>query len=137
MSIIANKGIYRKPAIIKDETYNPVLMDINSTSFDTVWNGMNAVVNETGGTAEGIFASANFPEKDVKVYGKTGSTEAPINGWFAGFANDSQNRSIAFAVLVEGSEHGAIDAGPIAREAIKMCIDADYIGKANHQKQTE
>ena len=137
MSIIANKGIYRKPITIKEEDYNPVFMDINSTSFDTVWDGMNAVVNETDGTAEKIFASANFRERDVKVYGKTGSTEAPVNGWFAGFANDSQNRSIAFAVLVEGSEHGATDAGPIAREAITLCIDADYIGKVNHQKQTE
>ena len=137
MSIIANKGIYRKPAIIKDEPYNPMFMEINSTSFDTVSDGMDAVVNETDGTAEKIFASANFAEKDVKVFGKTGSTEAPLHAWFAGFANDSHNRSIAFAVLVEGGEHGATDAGPIAREAIAMCIDADYIGKANHQNQTE
>jgi len=135
MSIIANKGIYRKPIIIKDETHNPVYMEIKAASFTPVWDGMSAVVNETGGTAEKIFAPANFLQRDVKVYGKTGSTEAPINGWFAGFANDSQKRSIAFAVLVEGSEHGATDAGPIASEIISLCIDADYIGKTNHQNQ--
>jgi len=130
MSIIANKGIYRKPVIIKDETYNPVFMDINSTSFDIVWDGMNAVVNETDGTAQKIFAPANFPQRDVKVFGKTGSTQGSVNAWFAGFANDSQNRSIAFAVLVEGGEHGSTDAGPIASEIITLCIDANYIGKS-------
>ncbi|MCK4887296.1 MAG: hypothetical protein KAS96_07900 [Planctomycetes bacterium] len=137
MSIIANKGIYRKPVIIKNETYNPVFMDTNSLSFDIVSDGMNAVVNETDGTAVKIFAPANFPERDVKVYGKTGSTESPINAWFAGFANDSQKRSIAFAVIVEGGEHGSTDAGPIASEIITLCIDAGYIGKTNNQSKPQ
>lgn len=133
MAIIANKGIYRRPVIIKDEAYNPVFMDITPSSFDTVWEGMSAVVNETNGTAEKVFAPANFPQRDTRVFGKTGSTEAPVNAWFSGFANDSQNRSIAFAVVVEGGLHGGADAGLIASEIITLCIDADYIGKTNHQ----
>jgi peptidoglycan glycosyltransferase len=89
---------------------------------------MSAVVNESGGTAYNEFTSTGFSGRGVKVYGKTGSTEAPENAWFCGFAEDSSGRKIAIAILVEGGQHGSSDAGPIARDIIQFCIDAGYVG---------
>ncbi|HEC04197.1 MAG TPA: hypothetical protein ENI81_11745, partial [Phycisphaerales bacterium] len=67
--------------------------------------------------------------EDVKVYGKTGSTEAPSHAWFAGFAADSGGEKIAIAVIVEGGQSGAGDAAPLARDIIQLCIHAGYIGE--------
>ena len=116
------------------EMPNPtsVSLNISQHTLDTVYDGMYAVVNETNGTAYKQFSSDlnSFKKQDVKVYGKTGSTEAPENAWFAGFAQDSSGRKIAFAFIVEGGKHGASDAAPFARQAIQCCIDAGYIGKS-------
>ncbi|MBN2271796.1 MAG: hypothetical protein JXN61_14350, partial [Sedimentisphaerales bacterium] len=94
------------------------------------WDGMSAVVNEENGTANKQFKDflADFARQDVKIWGKTGSTE-PANAWFAGFAADGQGRSIAMAVLVEGGESGAREAAPLGRNIIQFTIDAGYIGK--------
>jgi peptidoglycan glycosyltransferase len=94
-----------------------------------VLEGLSAVVNESGGTAYDIFAYSGLSRQDVKVFGKTGSTEAPEHAWFAGFAQDSSGRKIALAVIVEGGQHGAEDAAPIARDIIQFCIESGYIGR--------
>ncbi len=97
---------------------------------------MSAVVSEPGGTAYNEFIHSGLAEQDVKVYGKTGSTEEPDVAWFAGFAKacpeqgrgDSIDRSISIAVVVEGGQHGSRDAAPLARDIIQFCIEAGYIG---------
>jgi cell division protein FtsI/penicillin-binding protein 2 len=89
---------------------------------------MSAVVNEPGGTAYKEFANSTFAEQGVNVFGKTGSTERPDHAWFAGFAEDSGGRSISVAVIVEGGQHGSSDAGPLARDIIRFCIDTGYLG---------
>jgi cell division protein FtsI/penicillin-binding protein 2 len=71
--------------------------------------------------------------EDVKVYGKTGSTERPEHAWFAGFAQDSSARKIAVAVVVEGGQHGSSDAAPLVRDIIQFCIEAGYLGKFSHE----
>jgi penicillin-binding protein 2 len=133
IAAIARGGIYMNPNIFR-EMPNPtsVSLNISQHTLDTVYDGMYAVINETSGTAYKEFSPNlnSFKRQDVKVYGKTGSTEAPENAWFAGFAQDSSGRKIAFAFLVEGGQHGASDAAPFAREAIQYCIDAGYIGKS-------
>ena len=96
---------------------------------------MFAVVNEQGGTAYKEFAHSGLAQQDVKVYGKTGSTESPDNAWFAGFAADSKSRKIAIAVIVEGGQHGPSDAAPLARDTIQFCIDAGYIGQSSPKKE--
>ena len=96
---------------------------------------MSAVVNETGGTANSIFAPVltNLAEQDIKVYGKTGSTQDPENAWFGGFAIDSTNRSIAIAVVVEGGQHGSSDAAPLVGKLLQFCFDAGYVGRVETQ----
>ena len=140
MAAIARNGIYKSPrlffapVITSDErraTSDEIDLSISPQTLATVYDGMFAVVNEQGGTAYKEFAHSGLTEQDVKVYGKTGSTEQPDNAWFAGFAADSTNRKIAIAVIVEGGQHGSSDAAPLARDIIQFCIDAGYIGKSN------
>ena len=93
---------------------------------------MNAVVNETGGTAHTQFEPflSTLAAEDVTAYGKTGSTERPEHAWLGGFAQDSTARKIAIAVVVEGGQHGSRDAAPLALEIIQFCIEAGYVGKS-------
>jgi penicillin-binding protein 2 len=139
MAAIARGGVFKPPRLFlddpnnsKSEIRNPkseIDLGISPQTLATVYDGMSAVVNEPGGTAYKEFANSGLAAQDVKVYGKTGSTEKPDNAWFAGFATDSTNREIAIALIVEGGQHGSSDAAPLARDIIQFCIDAEYIGK--------
>ena len=110
-------------------------LNISPETLAVIYDGMSAVVSKTGGTAYSIFAPilTSLAEQDIKVYGKTGSTEDPEHAWFAGFAIDGANRSIAIAVVVEGGQHGSSDAAPLARDIIQFCFDYGYIGRAETQ----
>jgi penicillin-binding protein 2 len=131
MAAIARGGIFTQPKLFREiANFSASEQDlgISPNTLDVVYDGMSAVVNEPGGTANKEFAYSGLPEQDVHVYGKTGSTEAPEVAWFAGFAKDSNNRSIAIAVVVEGGQHGSSDAAPLARDIIQFCIETGYIG---------
>ena len=133
MAAIARGGIYKRPKLIW-EPGNSEGMDIG-ISFGTlavVYDGMNAVVNEAGGSAYRQFEPflATLAAEDVKVYGKTGSTQDPEHAWFGGFAQDSTAQKIAIAVVVEGGQHGSSDAAPLARNIIQLCIEAGYVGES-------
>jgi len=141
MSAIARGGIFKQPRLFKEnrkseiENRNSDQVDlgISAETLAVVYDGMNAVVNEQGGTAYREFAHSGLAEQDVMVYGKTGSTEEPDNAWFAGFAKDGASRNLSIAVVVEGGQHGSADAAPLARDIIQFCIDAGYIGRAGPQ----
>ena len=157
MAAIARGGVYKPPRLFitpviasevlslpKDEakqsqTQNSKFKIRNSDEIDlgiseqtlnVIYDGMDAVVNDPGGTAYREFAYSGLTEYGVKVYGKTGSTEAPDNAWFAGFAKDNADRKLAIAVVVEGGQHGSADAAPLARDILQFCINAGYIGKS-------
>ncbi len=108
----------------------PVDLSISPTTLQVVYEGMSAVVNESGGTAYKAFERSGLVQQGVKVYGKTGSSERPYHAWFAGFAEDREGAKIALAVVVEGGQHGGSEAGPLAREILKLCVAAGYLGKA-------
>ena len=137
MATIARSGIYKPPRLFTDEPNDfksdSINLNISPQTLDIIYDGMSAVVNEPGGTANREFAPilSSFAEQDVKVYGKTGSTEEPDNAWFAGFAKDSAGRGIAIAVVIEGGQHGSSDAAPIACDIIQFCIEAEYIGQTS------
>lgn len=134
MAAIARGGTYKPPRLFMDNRYefdfNKIDLGISLQTLAVVYDGMSAVVNETGGTAYSTFEPilASLAEQGIKVYGKTGSTEAPDNAWFGGFVTDGTNRSIAIAVVVEGGQHGSSDAAPLARDIIQFCFDSGYIG---------
>ena len=143
MATLARDGLFKKQRLFieqytsatnaqtdpNDITHLP----ITENTLQTLFRGMSAVVNESGGTAYEAFepVSDYFSGLGVSIYGKTGSTEQPDVAWFAGFAKDTDTRSIAIAVVVEGGQHGSSDAAPIARDIIQFCIEAEYIGKTS------
>lgn len=144
MATLARDGIYMNPQLFLDDPDNPDLrlritagevdIGISAETLRVVLDGMSAVVNERNGTANKQFRQFrpnldDFAAQDVRIWGKTGSTDPP-NAWFAGFASDSQGRSIALAVLVEGGQSGAGNAAPLGRDIIQLAINAGYIGQA-------
>ncbi len=135
MATISRGGIYISPRLFLSPNHEDVNdsqnLGISPATLSVVRDGMDAVVNESGGTAFSAFAHSGFARQDVKVFGKTGSTEKPYNAWFAGFAEDSSGRAIAVAVVVEKGQRGSTDTAPLARDIIQFCIDAGYLGKAN------
>jgi penicillin-binding protein 2 len=135
MAAIARGGVYKPPRLFLDsgppstENREPGIdLNIAPQTIAVVHDGMSAVVNELSGTANTQFLQSTLIHQGVKVYGKTGSTQAPENAWFAGFATDNAGRSIAIAVLVEGGQKGSQDAAPLGFEIIQFCIDTEYIG---------
>ena len=153
MAALARGGIYMEPKIFRHKVslagdsqssivnrQSSIDLGITLETLAVIYDGMSAVVNEFGGTAYTQFEPflATLTAEDVKVYGKTGSTERPPHAWFGGFAKDSAEHGIAVAVVVEGGEHGSRDAAPLARNIIQLCIDAGYIGTSivsDHQSK--
>lgn len=133
MAALARDGIFKRPRLIR-ESGNSEGEDLGVSlgTLAVIYDGMNAVVNEAGGTAYTQFEPflETLAAEDVKVYGKTGSTGRPEHAWFGGFAQDSAAQKIAIAVVVEGGQHGSSDAAPLARDIIQFCIEAGYIGKS-------
>lgn len=130
---LARGGLARPARLfLRPETHGSpeetVDLNISPETLQVIYNGMDAVVNETGGTGRDAFRPSGLALQGVKVLGKTGSTERPYHAWFAGFAEDEEGAKIAFAVLVEGGQHGSRDAAPIARDVIQFCADAGYVG---------
>ncbi len=150
MAAIARGGVYKptrlivgvgNDAAVPQDTAGVIDLGLSEQTLAVVYDGMQAVVNEPGGTAnkEFAFARSAFADEGVKVYGKTGSTEKPSNAWFAGFAKDTAGRGIALAVIVEHGRHGSSDAAPLARDIISFCIEHGYIGRpktADYRPQT-
>ena len=138
MATIARGGIYMNPRLFYDlvPPSEKINLNISQHTLDTVYDGMYAVVNERNGTAYKEFSPVlnSFKEQDLKIYGKTGSTEGPENAWFGGFAIDSIGRKIAFAVVVEGGMHGSRDAAPLAKDILQFSIEGGYIGKYKMNK---
>jgi penicillin-binding protein 2 len=139
MATIARDGLFKPPSLFtndaNDSKSDSIDLNISSETLEVIYGGMSAVVNEFGGTAYNEFAPSGLAEQGIKVYGKTGSTESPENAWFAGFATDSTDRSIAIAVVVEGAQSGPTDAAPLARDIIQFCIEEGYIGNAGLTKE--
>jgi len=147
MATIARNGLFKLPRLFKTVAQNTpydsspssqgIDLEISPGTLAVICDGMSAVVNEISGTAHTTFAEVlpDLNEKNIKVYGKTGSTQAPETAWFGGFAVDGKNKSIAIAVVVEGGESGSSDAAPLARDIILFCIEDRYIGQT--QQATE
>jgi len=133
MACLARGGIYLPPRLIADPCSpkpTPVNLNISPATLAAVYEGMHAVVEESGGTANREFASAlgNFSSRGIRLYGKTGSTTQPEHAWFGGFAKDAKGRTIAIAVVVEGGQAGSSDAAPLGRDILLFCADAGYLG---------
>ncbi|MBN1456473.1 MAG: hypothetical protein JW912_01320 [Sedimentisphaerales bacterium] len=132
IAAISRGGIYKSPRLFLSDVdvFNEEQRDlgISENTLRIVRDGMRAVASEVDGTAYSVFKDSVLNEREVKVYGKTGSTEKPEHAWFAGFAEDSAGRAISIAVVVETGESGSRDAAPLGHEILKLCNEAGYIG---------
>lgn len=133
MASIARGGVFRKPKLFIDEDGKDNYEETVGIRPETVLlirEGMHAVVYEQHGTAYTHFRDhSDLDQRDITVYGKTGSTQTPANAWFAGFAEDSAERCIAIAIVIEGGTSGSGDAAPLGRRMIEMCNELGYVGK--------
>lgn len=119
-SIIANRGYYYKPHMVKaigkghiDTTYTKRRdVGIDEKYFAPVVQGMQWAVNG-GGTG----STARVAQLDsIIICGKTGTAENPHganHSWFICFA-PKDDPKIALCVLVENSGYGATWSAPIA-----------------------
>jgi len=141
MAALARGGVFKRPRLLalSDKSdlsdRSEIDLGVRLETLAVVYDGMSAVVSEYGGTAYTQFGPflRTLAAEDVKVYGKTGSTEQPEHAWFGGFAQDSSGRKIALAVVVEGGQHGSSDAAPLARDIIQFCIEAGYLGQFRNE----
>lgn len=90
---------------------------VSQTVINYIRSAMYGVVNETAGTANGLYKSDNFPLSKVLVGGKTGTAELPNSNqdgsWFASFAGPAGGKPQYVTVIeVNKGDQGAITAAP-------------------------
>jgi penicillin-binding protein 2 len=119
MAIVANRGFFYKPHLIKAIGDEKVVKEeytvknsagIDSKYFDVVIQGMSDVVNQGWGTAYYSKISS------IEMCGKTGTVQNPHgkdHSVFVAFA-PRNNPKIAIAVVVENAGYGATWSAPIA-----------------------
>ncbi|MEN8127250.1 MAG: penicillin-binding transpeptidase domain-containing protein [Planctomycetota bacterium] len=138
LSTIVRGGLYKLPRLVYNEKdpYNETGMrklPISKNTLSVVRDGMKAVVYETHGTAYNEFSKPGersvLFDRDMTIYGKTGSTQNPEHAWFECFAEDDSGRSIVVAVLVERGLRGAGEAAPLGHRILRLCNEAGYVGK--------
>ncbi|MCB0643401.1 MAG: penicillin-binding protein 2, partial [Phaeodactylibacter sp.] len=126
---IANKGYYYIPHLAKefldttlqvDQKYHQRnLVDIDSSLFDPVIEGMELVVNV--GSGRGAFTQG------IRIAGKTGTVQNPHgqdHSTFVAFA-PVENPQIAIAVYVENAGGGGRFAAPIAGLMLEKYINRE------------
>lgn len=133
MASIARGGVFKNPKLFTTESNDNFergeTVGVRPETVFLIREGMHAVVYEQGGTAQSAFRDRDMQQRDITVYGKTGSTQTPATAWFAGFAEDSSERCVAIAIVVEGGTSGAKDAAPLGKTMIEMCNELGYVGK--------
>jgi penicillin-binding protein 2 len=119
MAIIANRGYYIKPHLIKAIGDNKMIkkeyveknyVGVDAEHFEPVIDGMQEAVNSPWGTA----ILSRLP--NIIMCGKTGTVQNPHgknHSVFIGFA-PRDNPKIAIAVIVENAGFGSTFAAPIA-----------------------
>jgi penicillin-binding protein 2 len=141
--IVTGGRFHRPHLMLSDKAAPEIDFPISDSTVYTVTEGMYGVVNEPGGTGSG----SKLP--GIELCGKTGSAQVISNqglaragkhadlndnAWFVGFA-PRQNPEIVVSVLVQGGQHGATAAAPIARDIVKAYYDKKQ-GKIPPQQLT-
>ena len=128
-AIIANKGFYYTPHVIKKIENNEIdsnfilkkFCSVERKYFDLIIEGMEKVINGSNGTAK------NSKIANILLCGKTGTAQNPHgedHSIFIGFA-PKNNPKIAIAVYIENGGYGSKWAAPIA-----SLISEKYIAKS-------
>jgi penicillin-binding protein 2 len=130
--MFANKGTFYRPHAVRavvDKTseeirptsYSVRQVELASSTWELVREGMREVVQESGGTGGGARV------KGIESGGKTGTAQNPHgkdHAWYIGFA-PFENPRIAIAVLIENAGFGGAIAAPVAG----LCIERYIYGR--------
>ncbi len=136
MAIIANKGYYIKPHVVKaignnqpiEEKYTKKnYVGIDERHFNTVIDGMQDAVNAPNGTA------IESRLQNIIMCGKTGTVQNFQNNRvnhsvFIGFA-PRDNPKIAIAVIIENGGYGGAYAAPIASYITEKYLTGTLSGR--------
>tara|TARA_B100001113_G_scaffold322699_1_gene293300 strand:+ start:616 stop:2430 length:1815 start_codon:yes stop_codon:yes gene_type:complete len=129
-SIIANKGFYFTPHIIKsiegkshiDSSFTVKKhTTISPKNYDIIIEGMERVIKDNNGTAH------NIKSDDIVICGKTGTAQNPHgedHSIFIAFA-PKEDPKIALAVYVENGGWGSKWAAPIASLIIEKYTNSE------------
>ncbi|RZK81739.1 MAG: penicillin-binding protein 2 [Pedobacter sp.] len=141
MAIIANKGYYVKPHLVKAIGKDRVIakeyvkknyVGVDARHFEAVIDGMQDAVNAPWGTA--IASRID----NIMMCGKTGTVQNPRgknHSVFIGFA-PRENPKIAIAVIVENAGYGSAYAAPIASYITEKYLK-DSISGRNRAAEVE
>lgn len=133
MAIIANRGYYIRPHLIKaigdkmlvkKEYVTKNYVGVDTKYFEPVIDGMQDAVNSSWGTA----VLSRIP--DILMCGKTGTVQnsrGKNHSVFIGFA-PRDNPKIAIAVIVENAGYGSTYAAPIASYMVEKYIQGKVTG---------
>ncbi|MBF0236574.1 MAG: penicillin-binding protein 2 [SAR324 cluster bacterium] len=141
VNIIANNGIWIPPKLILDQENGPQpqSLEFNPNYLALIREGMEAAVNEVGGTAR-VSRFSNFriagKTATVQVIGHTNMSKKleeseeieeiyQNHAWFIAFG-PVEDPQIGVTVLVEHGGAGSSGAGPIARKIFEFYINHRY-----------
>ena len=126
MATICRDGVFLPPTIIKSPSVLRKEYRVASQgNIDIVKEGMYEVVNNLGGTAYEYIYPLPWEPEEVKIYGKTGTTDFTLFGCFAE-AFDGRKIAVAVAAEVRNSTGGAT-AAPLAIDILVECSRFGYL----------
>lgn len=140
-AMIANRGYYITPHIVRavqdtnridrELSFEKKVVNISPEHFNTVIDGMQAVVDETR------TLGATVRLDNIIICGKTGTVQNPHgadHSAFVGFA-PRDNPKIAIAVFIENAGFGATYAAPIAGLLIEKYLNDSIVPKRKELEQ--
>ena len=125
MAIVANRGFYYRPhlikgigsnKIVKEEFTEKIFAGVDAKYYEPVIEGMSRVVSSGTASASKI--------QGIEMAGKTGTVQNPHgenHAVFFAFA-PRENPKIAIAVFVENAGYGGVWAGPIASMMVEQYL---------------
>lgn len=117
--LIGNEGWTKPARFVERSDYRPTMyIDMPKGYWTYLKYALNAVINQSTGTAYTVFRGADYAHQ---LAGKTGTAETGTPGiyhsWFAGFY-PLDNPHLAIIVLVESGGYGSTTAAPLARQIL-------------------
>ncbi len=146
---LARGGLWRSPTIVVDKPRRETDLELDPIAVQLVLDGLHDSVTKDYGTGALLrFGPSDhepiFNLSGVKLWGKTGTAEAPpyratpdsplIHGldhsWFVVMASDNSTSkpSVIVAVLIENGGSGGRVAGPIANQVLHALRGEGYLG---------
>lgn len=133
VATIARDGIFLQPSLIQSPDVDPTPVAIASDRvIKIVQDAMHDVIYDSSGTAYDAGLRNLWPQDQVTLYGKTGSTDYSL---FACYAKGADGSSLAVAVLAEVEAMGGQVAAPLTGEVLLACARHGYLPQSTLSTQ--